>query len=153
MKLRDAVTRGITLVLALGLLAVLGVTLVGPGNIGPVTGKTCTVMGCVDNTLLVTLAGDIPERYTLKVTSAWGRTATIDCPGDYNLYIDNRECKEYGALFTYTPFSPPKKATISVLWEDNVKSETLKPIYSTVRPNGPDCEPECLKGQVTIELP
>jgi hypothetical protein len=140
--------------IALVFLAAVGVALysliAGP-TIGPVT-KMCTQMGCIDNVLRVSLTGDIPKRFTIKVAGTLGVTTTIDCPGDYQ-YSENKECREDGALFMYDPLSPPEEATISVIWEDNVKTETVKPTCSIARPNGPDCEPECLTGHVTIELP
>lgn len=151
MKRRNIVTLGIGLIALVFLAAsvVALYSLIAGPDIGPVT-KVCTMMGCSDS-LQIHLIGDLPEHYTVRLTGNLGYATAIDCPGG-DQYPEVK-CWEDGAIFMYNPHSIPKRLTITVVWEDHVKSETVRPAYSPYRPSGPGCEPECLKGEVTIELP
>jgi len=38
-------------------------------------------------------------------------------------------------------------------WQGGEITQTARPTYEPVRPNGPDCPPECRQGHVQIEIP
>ena len=154
MKKRNLISIAMKLVSIVSLVAVVGIyllTLLGPnpGDYPPT--NICTMIGCSDS-LWVHLTGELPQSYTIKAANWFSfYSVTIDCPNDQD--SAKAWCKEDGAVFFSDPRSIPNELTITVTWEGHSKTETFKPVYSTYRPNGPDCEPECLKSDVTVELP
>lgn len=126
----------------LGLVAVAAVVLMPPSNIGP--GQTCTLIGCADG-LTVTLEGSVPEAYTVSAT--WD--------GGEQTFVCDSNAPQFGCFADGVRIdgATPDRLTITVTWEGGSKTEEVQPTYEVTRPNGPNCEPECRQGAVTISLP
>ena len=75
---------------------------------------------------------------------------TVQCFESDSQEFLNSSCENNGA--TFESFSP-SEVTLSVYWDDKIKTEMIEPLYETFRPNGAGCEPECRNGSLSIELP
>jgi hypothetical protein len=65
-------------------------------------------------------------------------------------FLANAECDgSLVLLWTLTP----EELTVTVYWESKSKTITAQPVYHSYWPNGPDCEPECRNGGITITIP
>ena len=65
-------------------------------------------------------------------------------------------CAQVGGELMLSAFVEGSPQTIALRIERDsvvVMDETLTPAYETVRPNGPDCEPECRLATVELTLP
>lgn len=100
-------------------------------------------MGCVDG-LGVELEGMVPEAYRIEAVAADGQTLAGDCPNGEAMVNCGRQQVFFEAF-------APEEVTITVTWDGGSASETYRPDYQTVLPNGPGCPPECK--QATVELP
>jgi hypothetical protein len=67
-----------------------------------------------------------------------------------NSFINSSSCRDKAVSFA--SFSP-SELTISVYWNEKVKTKTVKPVYQVYYPNGENCEPECRNSVIDIELP
>jgi hypothetical protein len=43
--------------------------------------------------------------------------------------------------------------TLTITWDNGSYTQTLYPDYEVVAPQGSDCEPQCLIGNATLEIP
>jgi len=101
----------------------------------------CTLIGC-NSGLLVRLAGTPTGPYRIEVFSHPDAPRYVfDC-------ANPATCGD-ARFVDYTPAS----VTVRVTTAAGTREETVQPAYSTSRPNGPNCEPTCTQGTVTVPLP
>ena len=140
----------IIIVAVLAVLAIgLGVmTLLGSGLARPVQG--CTMIGCFE-TLAIEFEGFQPETYSVEVSSPSMETVRFECPtpGASNA-SGFTMCTPNGVNLSEVS---PDDITVKVSWEGGSKTETFHVSYETYQPNGPQCEPTCRSGKVTMTLP
>lgn len=104
-------------------------------------GEVCTLIGC-ESGLSVELVGDVPEEYTISVEPAdGGPSRTVECGPE----------SACGAAVFFADFTPDS-VRVTVEADGTTTSEPFKPSYELVRPNGPDCPPECRQATVVVEL-
>ncbi|MFL5537556.1 MAG: hypothetical protein ACJ8J0_01105 [Longimicrobiaceae bacterium] len=101
----------------------------------------CTLVDC-DSGLLVQLAQTPTGPYRIEVFShPESPHYVFDCANPatcgYALFVD------------YTP----SQVTIRVTTAAGTSEQTVKPTYDVDRPNGPNCDPACMQGTVTVPLP
>ena len=142
--------RTITWIL-IGLVLVGGVAaaivILGP-VISPVQG--CTMMGCIGG-LDIEFAGLQPETYTVDVSSPDGQTQTFECSASSARAVFNESgCAPNGL---HLGDATPDEITVKVTWDGGSKTETFQVNYQVLQPNGPQCEPICHVGKVTMQLP
>lgn len=97
----------------------------------------CTLIGCV-NGLTVALANPPAGAFAVEVR----------VPG---ALVQRRECESVarcGPLFFANVVEV--SATIAIVTSGGEVSRDVRPQYSRVRPNGPNCEPTCLHAEVTV---
>lgn len=97
----------------------------------------CTLIGCSDG-LTVVLANPPAGAFAVEVR----------VPG---APVQRRECESVarcGPLFFANVVEV--SATIAIITSGGEVIRDVRPQYSRVRPNGPDCEPACLQAQVTV---
>lgn len=117
--------------------------------------RECTLMGCVDS-LAIELVGQAPDEFTVEVIpdggGAWevrcaGGEAQVRQPDDGSLGV---VCRPGSVVFFEVA---PEEAAVRITWSGGETAQTTRPVYESVRPNGPDCPPECRVGHVSIEMP
>ena len=103
------------------------------------SGAVCTLIGCV-NTVAITFQGPFPETYQLVLTAESDDQPLLEL-----------ECS------TATPCAEhvileraPAAIHVELVTDLDTQSGTFTPTYNTVRPNGPDCLPVCLQGELVV---
>lgn len=100
----------------------------------------CTDVGCSD-ALRVQVAGDVPAAFTLRLPQL--------SPGPWEFECTGVTCGEPIAFEDFTP----DHVVIEIEVDGVIVFEgSFEPEYEAVYPNGPDCEPVCQQGLVTITL-
>ncbi len=130
---------------------------------GGVVEGACTLIGCTDGWTLRLQAAESLQ------PGVYGLTTTVDgvdtlcswevrlaCDGGGACIVDG-DCanavytpSEVAVSFENSPDSVDVALTRGGL---RVVNETVVPPYKTVRPNGPDCEPECRQAVVAVVVP
>jgi hypothetical protein len=106
--------------------------------------RACTEMGCYSG-LTIQLQGTIPEAFAVEVSIPGDEPVRVECPqGGDPLYCESDRL--------FLAERTPEVLTVRVSWEDNDVVASFQPNYETVRPNGPDCPPECRQAEVTLDL-
>ena len=117
--------------------------------------QACTLIGCVDS-LVIDLSGSVPEEFTVDVTAADGTTMQVHCPGGEAQGSQSGDMSPgamcLGDSVVFSAFTP-EEASIRITGQGGEITQTARPTYEPVRPNGPDCPPECRQGHVQIEIP
>ena len=92
----------------------------------------CTLVGCGDH-LAVVFSGSAPEVFTVEITGPGLDPVTfdVDCSED--------RCTEGPMVFLEE--RTPSEVTVTASWEGHSVSETFRPRYHKVQPNGPGCDP------------
>jgi hypothetical protein len=98
----------------------------------------CTLIACSDG-ITVELQGDVPSSYTVTAR-AGTQTRTRECSAA-------QPC----APILFENFTP-ETVTIEVTTAAGTVRREITPEYRTVRPNGPDCPPECRQARIVITL-
>lgn len=106
--------------------------------------QVCTEIGCVDG-LTVQLEGVIPSTFTVEAVVPGDSPILVQCSSDQPAI----PCA--GDHLFFEGFTP-EEVTIRISWKDGQVSETFRPSYERVQPNGPGCPPECRQGHVTMML-
>jgi len=102
----------------------------------------CTLIGC-DSGLIVALSQTPTSAYKIEVfSSPEGPHYVFDC-------ANPAQCGSEAMFNNYLPQS----VTIRVTTTAGTREQTAQPAYSTSRPNGPNCGPECKQARVTVALP
>jgi hypothetical protein len=117
--------------------------------------KTCTLEGC-GPTIVIKLSGAVPTDFTLQAKSLDGNSAKAHCINGQN---------SSSADFTSLPFQPvcsagqvsftgfsPQTVTIEVTWGSQSMTMVAAPVYETLLPNGPGCDPTCQVGTVSLNF-
>ncbi len=107
---------------------------------GPI-GIACTEIGCSDG-LTVSLDGPAPTGTIIEVEDVDGSTMSIECGVDW-------PCQNSVFFAGFTP----DRVTVTVTNAAGVRTAVFDPAYEAFRPNGPDCEPECVQAVVDMDLP
>lgn len=106
--------------------------------------QVCTEIGCHSG-LTIQLQGTIPETFTVQVSVPGDEPIRIECPrGGEPLYCEGDRL--------FLAERTPEEVTVRVSWEGKDVAETFRPEYETLRPNDPDCPPECKQAEVTLDL-
>jgi hypothetical protein len=106
--------------------------------------QVCTEIGCHSG-LTIQLEGTIPEAYSVEISVPGDEPFRVECPqGGEPVYCEGDRL--------FLAERTPEEVTVRVSWEDNSVVETLQPTYETIRPNGPDCPPECRQAEVKLNL-
>ncbi len=119
-----------------------------PATVAP-TGQECTLIGCAD-ALIVELKGNVPAEYDLEATAPDGTTLQVHCADGQGAGA-GVFCQAPN-LVVFQSFTP-EEVLVTITWEGGTLMQDLKPIYTTARPNGPNCEPECRQGVVELYVP
>lgn len=100
----------------------------------------CTEIGCVEP-LVVELVGDVPETYIVRFEFAGELPVEFAC--------SEAPCPGVASI----PFAPVE-VTISVRdgAGEEVARQVFEPSYTTSRPNGANCPPECLNASVALTI-
>jgi hypothetical protein len=138
------------LLLFLAVVAVVSITLVGPGG-----GKICTLVGCAGG-IEVELTGLPETKYQVSILFPSGEMKTLTCgPGATDTpepFV--RVCSPQGAFFALDPnVTPPQEITVTVTVNDKPISQTFHPKYERSQPNGRDCPPTCYSATLKMNLP
>jgi hypothetical protein len=133
------------------MLALAGCSLFGTQEAPP---RVCTLMGCVDS-LVIDLVGQVPDEFTVEVIPGEGGAWEVRCAGDEAHVIRPGDgslgvvCRPGSVVFFEVA---PEEVAIRVTWEGDEVWQSSRPAYESVRPNGPDCPPECRVARVTVEM-
>jgi hypothetical protein len=105
----------------------------------------CTLIGCTDGiTVHLTALPTGPYRVEILVGSGpGGLSYAYDCAG-------GPTCQQVIFFPELVPDRIIVRVTTSLGSRD---TEISNPVYSTLRPNGPDCPPLCRQASVTAQLP
>lgn len=142
----------VTLLLTMIILAHLSVGCIKIKSNSP-TLQECTLLGC-ENTLSISMSGDIPNEYTLMVTDSEGNDIIKSCISGEGRSLSNSSggviCESWGvSIRNYSP----DDLIITIDWANGSMSESFRPTYEQFRPNGPGCPPVCRVGMVSITFP
>ena len=115
--------------------------------------KECTLIGC-DDTLTVQIYGYIPKTYMVVLIDPDGDEVEFQCGQEEltlqpNYYYDPK-CESWG--FWLSNYSP-NIVEITMEWDGEIFSKTVRPSHNYSYPNGPDCPPECRSGRASIYIP
>jgi hypothetical protein len=105
----------------------------------------CTLVGC-ESSLNVHLEGAMPDTFTVTAKVPERPDSVIQCPQEWG---DCRD-EEWNGLVWFFGLVVPE-VTIEVAWDSFAVTQTFQPEYGVVRPNGPDCPPECRVAGVTLQ--
>ena len=106
--------------------------------------QVCTEIGCHSG-LTIQLQGSIPEAFAVEVSVPGDEPDRVECPqGGDSIYCEGDRL--------FLAERTPKEVTVRVSWGSKDIVETFRPEYETLRPNGPDCPPECKQAEVTLDL-
>lgn len=114
-----------------------------PGSLvscAPTIPRACTQIGCSDG-LTVQVAGTTPQTFTVEAIAPGVEPRIAQSPGGQS-----------GSSQFFFEDSTPEEVTIRITWNGGSVTETFRPSYETVRPNGPNCPPECQQGRVLITV-
>jgi hypothetical protein len=112
-------------------------------------------LACVDS-LVFDLSGRVPDEFTLEATSPDGSAWLVRCAGGDAEVTGPQEvavrvqCRPGSVVFF--EFAP-EEISLRITWGGAEIERAARPDYEAVRPNGPDCPPECRAGHVAIEFP
>jgi hypothetical protein len=111
----------------------------------------CTLMGCLD-TLTFTLDGEVPEEYTLQLTSPDGLLIEVSCTSGEGAETPQGQSGTCGGSGV-TLNVAPSQVHLRLARDGGAIERNLTPAYQVFQPNGPDCPPACRSGSVTIVVP
>jgi len=109
-----------------------------------ITDGACTLLAC-ENGLAVELASAPDGAYTVEVFTA----ASQNGPHYIFQCVDPATCGTSAFFAEFTPVN----VVVRVTTGGRTHEETVTPAYQQVRPNGPNCGPECKQATVTVALP
>jgi hypothetical protein len=102
--------------------------------------RACTLIGCTDG--LTVQMVDLPVgACTLEVLLPGGEIRTFECA----------QASAFPAHL-FVPGVAAEEITLRVTTEAGVRTETGRPVYSKLRPNGRGCPPVCWQAEVTMRL-
>ena len=104
---------------------------------GTLVERSCTLIGCSDG-VFISVAGTVQASWTVRVSA----------PG---IETFETACTAFGCGATIED-AFPETVTVTILDAEGevVVEANGTPSYRTVRPNGPDCEPECRQAFVEV---
>ncbi len=125
----------------------------------------CTEMGCHDrlDISIIRRDGDafISGNYTFILTPKGGDTIEVtctltgdsldDCQGDVGMMqvFTSDSVHELGVRLD---FAPSRIVAQVDFFEQSLDTQTINPDYTTLTPNGPECEPICFQAAVSMEV-
>lgn len=117
--------------------AVLVLALIFTAGCDSIFGRACTAMGCGD-TLSVLIEGAFDAGHT--ATLRYGDSSSVE-----------GVC-EAGACRLWLKEATPAEVTFEIRDADGavVFRQELAPDYQPYRPNGPSCDPECLRAEIEL---
>ncbi|NJK63532.1 MAG: hypothetical protein HC921_13355 [Synechococcaceae cyanobacterium SM2_3_1] len=121
--------------------------LVACGSDSPV-GQTCTLLPC-PNVLNVVVNAPGVNEYTLLATGSDGDSINVVCGDASSPPGDRGICSSTGVqLLDFTP----EEVSLTLISADGRSvTETFRPDYTTLEPNGPGCG-TCQQATVTLSL-
>lgn len=123
----------------------LGIGLILAGCSNPPQQQICTLIGC-ESGLTLAFEGAAPESYRFTLTAAEGETRQGECPA-----TDAQDTLCFEDKVLLSRFTPDQVELSLSVGEQSLK-QTFQPQYTTSRPNGPNCEPECKQATITVDL-
>lgn len=120
-------------------------------------GTACTEIGCDDGiTLTVSPAsGLIAGVYSVSV-SGTGESTSCSLTVDNAAQVTDTTCDlidNTAGSFTVVLHSSPETLTITIDRDGTeLGKEDITPSYTTVQPNGPECEPTCHQADVSMQV-
>ena len=115
--------------------------------------------GCNDELTVQFTGMDLGGTFDLRLEGTNGETVSFRCAdvryvsGSYNdgAALDRiLTCRANAAVIG--DFAPDK-VTVTATWDGGARTEIFRPDYAILRPNGPECPPECRVGTVVLNLP
>jgi hypothetical protein len=101
----------------------------------------CTLIGCV-NALEIKFDRPAAFPYKVELTTSEGAKHIHDC-------ASATFCQATGVAFFNLQ---PATAIVKVTTPTGTTTTTVQPTYTTSRPNGPNCGPECVAGSATVPI-
>ena len=104
--------------------------------------KVCTLIGC-ESGLKLAFKEAVPERFSFTLTASDGETRQGECPSR----TEDSSCLEkeiFVSQFT------PDQVNLSLTLGEQTLTQSFTPDYTLLRPNGPDCDPECRQATITV---
>jgi len=124
---------------AAGRLAV--VLLIGMAGCGTTEPRGCTEIGCNPG-VTVDFSGAVPTDFMLEVRSTGTTPFTIEC---------SRTTPCGSGVFAYDILGDTIEVVVTR--DGKTMTQTFIPTYEETRPNGPGCDPVCLKGRIDFMFP
>ncbi len=115
----------------------------------PPTPHACTEIGCT-NELKIVIDGALPATYTIELAAPGLETVSLTCVNGQSSEASIHECRPDGAVFRGLT---PDEVTVTFTSDAAIVSDNLRPTYTTIQPNGPDCPPTCRQGTAKLSLP
>lgn len=88
----------------------------------------------------------------MVLTAPGQGTVTVSCPSgevEGAISIGPEACQ--AGTFTFMDYAPDQ-LEVTLRFGGTERSESFTPTYETLRPNGPDCPPECRVGEVVLVM-
>jgi len=106
--------------------------------------QVCTLLAC-ENGLTVNLTQAPAGAYSIEVFTAAAAN------GPHYIF----QCASAANCGTTTFFAEftPANVVVRVTTQAGTREESVTPGYQQVRPNGPNCGPECKQASITVALP
>jgi len=131
--------------------------------------QACTEIGCVDGLTISTEGMDWPAGY-YKLKFLLNNKASVECHGTLPLKPcpegPSFSCNKQGITIGESGCALPKKAhaisdirinafpqkIVATIMRNGstVHLRTLRPVYQTTQPNGPNCQPICKSATVSL---
>jgi hypothetical protein len=116
------------------------------GGLAALTGcggiiAACTLIGCTDGLSVTVIGTHLPSPYTIEVHLPDGTVEARSCPN----------AASCGNTLFFDGITP-STALLRFVGGENAVERTVTPTYSTFRPNGRGCPPECRQGHATLQL-
>jgi hypothetical protein len=104
-------------------------------------GAACTLIGCL-NALEIKFDRPAAFPYQVELTTSEGARHIHNC-------ASATVCPTTGVAFWDLK---PSSAVVKVTTPTGTTTTTVQPTYTTSRPNGPNCGPECVTGSATVPI-
>lgn len=126
----------------------------------PTPTETCAQGNCQDM-LFIIIDGKMPENYTVEASDQHGNSVAVHCINDeqnlrptQDLYdanpVGQSLCENDGLhLVGFTP----DVVDLTLYWDDHIKSQIVRPDYTTYYSTTNKCNPSCKISVVKMHIP
>lgn len=126
----------------------------------PLKTTPCAQRSCQDM-LFIIIDGSLPENYTVEASDQQGDSVSVHCVNDEQHLQPTQDlinanpigqslCEDDGLhLVGFTP----DVVDLTLYWDDHVKSQIVRPDYTTFHSTANDCNPSCKISVVKMHIP